>query len=120
MEPYLNHPFELLFDLTRFNEGCELPIHWLNQFFQLVFSEMNDHLVILHLFNPNFHMQSYIRKLPRILTNKLVKRTRFAHTIGELANHISLSEMRLPKDTRKLLFFLFCYTVFSTNFYYTH
>lgn len=104
MEPYLNHPFELLFDLTRFNEGCELPIHWLNQFFQLVFSEMNDHLVLLHLFNPNFHMQSYIRKLPRILTNKLVKRTRFAHTIGELANHISLSEMRLPKDTRKLLF----------------
>jgi hypothetical protein len=78
-----------------------MPIHWLNQFFQLVFSEMNDYLVLLHLFNPNFHMQSYIRKLPRILTNKLVKRTRFAHTIAALTNHIALSEIQLPKDTCK-------------------
>jgi hypothetical protein len=101
MEPYLNHPFELLFDLTRFNEDCEIPIHWLNQFFQLVFSEMNDYLVLLHLFNPNFYMQRYIRKLPRILTNKLVKRTKFAITIKELTNSIALSEIRLPKETCK-------------------
>lgn len=101
MEPYLNHPFELLFDLTRFSEECEIPIHWLNQFFQLVFSEMNDYLVSLHLFNPNFHMQRYIRKLPRILTNKLVKRTKFAITIKELSASIALSEIRLPKETCK-------------------
>jgi neurofibromin 1 len=101
MEPYLNHPFELLFDLSRFTEDCEIPIHWLNQFFQLVFSEMNDYLVTLILYNPNFHMQRYIRKLPRILTNKLVKRTRFAITIKELTNHIAPSEIRLPKDTCK-------------------
>lgn len=101
MEPYLNHPFELLFDLSRFTEDIEVPIHWLNQFFQLVFSEMNDYLVMLHLFNPNFHMQRYIRKLPRVLTNKLVKRTRFAITINELSNYIALSEIRLPKETCK-------------------
>lgn len=101
MEPYLNHPFELLFDLSRFTEDIEIPIHWLNQFFQLVFSEMDDYLVILHFFNPNFHMQHYIRKLPRVLTNKLVKRTRFAITINELSNFIALSEIRLPKETCK-------------------
>ncbi|GAA5815422.1 hypothetical protein MFLAVUS_008930 [Mucor flavus] len=99
MEPYLNRPFELLFDLTRFCEDVEIPIHWLNQFFQLVFSEMNDYLVTLHLFNPNFHMQRYIRKLPRLLTNKLVKRTKFAITITELSSFIALSEIRLPKDS---------------------
>ncbi|KAL7314719.1 hypothetical protein PS15m_006255 [Mucor circinelloides] len=102
MEPYLNHPFELLFDLSRFTEDIEVPIHWLNQFFQLVFSEMNDYLVMLHLFNPNFHMQRYIRKLPRVLTNKLVKRTRFATTINELSNFIALSEIRLPKETYEI------------------
>ncbi|RCI06233.1 Ras GTPase activating protein ira2, partial [Rhizopus stolonifer] len=93
MEPHLNQPFELLFDLSRFTESCELPIHWLNQFFQLIFSEMNDYLVAMHMFNPNFHMQRYIRKLPRILTNKLVKRTRFATTVNELAQYISLPEI---------------------------
>lgn len=101
MEPYLNQPFELLFDLTRFCEDNEIPIHWLNQFFQLVFSEMSDYLITLHLFNPNFHMQRYIRKLPRILTNKLVKRTKFANTITELSNYIAPSEIRLPKDSCK-------------------
>ncbi|KAI9476341.1 MAG: hypothetical protein EXX96DRAFT_507481 [Benjaminiella poitrasii] len=102
MEPYLNHPFELLFDLSRFSEDIEIPIHWLNQFFQLVFSEMNDYLVALHLFNPNFYMQQYVRKLPRILTNKLVKRTRFAITINELSQYIALSEIRLPKETYEI------------------
>lgn len=102
MEPHLNHPFELLFDLTRGGAHCEIPVHWLNQFFQLVFTEMNDHLVYLHLFNPNFHLQRYIRKFPRILTNKLVKRTRSAISISELSNSIALSEIRLPKDSCKL------------------
>lgn len=101
MEPHLNHPFELLFDLTRFSEEIEIPIHWMNQFFQLIFSEMNDFLVILHLYNPNFHMQRYVRKLPRIITNKLVKRARFASSISELSNYIAPSEIRLPKETCK-------------------
>ncbi|KAG1058680.1 hypothetical protein G6F42_028579 [Rhizopus arrhizus] len=57
---------------------------------------------MLHLFNPNFHMQRYIRKLPRVLTNKLVKRTRFATTINELSNFIALSEIRLPKETYEI------------------
>lgn len=97
----MNHPFELLFDLTRFSEEIEIPIHWMNQFFQLIFSEMNDFLVILHLYNPNFHMQRYVRKLPRIITNKLVKRARFASSISELSNYIAPSEIRLPKETCK-------------------
>lgn len=101
MEPHLNHPFELLFDFTRFSEDCEIPIHWMNQFFQLIFSEMNDYLVMLHLFNPNFHMQRYVRKLPRIITNKLVKRARFACSINELSNFIAPSEIYLPKETCK-------------------
>lgn len=102
MEPYLNHPFELLFDYTRAGTHCEIPVHWLNQFFQLVFTEMNDHLVHLHLFNPNFYLQRYIRKFPRVLTNKLVKRTRPANNISELSISIALSEIRLPKDSCKL------------------
>ncbi|KAG0184581.1 Ras GTPase activating protein ira2 [Apophysomyces sp. BC1034] len=99
MEPYLSHPFELLFDLTQFSLACEIPIHWLTQFFQLVFTEMNDYLVTLHLYNPNSHLQRYIRKLPRAITNKLVKRTHFSLSLAELYERISPSEVRLPKET---------------------
>ncbi|KAF7721136.1 Ras GTPase activating protein ira2, partial [Apophysomyces ossiformis] len=99
MEPYLSHPFELLFDLTQFSAACEIPIHWLTQFFQLVFTEMNDYLVTLHLYNPNSHLQRYIRKLPRAITNKLVKRTHFSLSLAELYERISPSEVRLPKET---------------------
>lgn len=101
MEPCLSQPFELLFDLSRFSEGIEIPIHWLNQFFQLIFNELNDYLTALHLYNPNFYLQRYIRKLPRVLTNKLVKRTRFSIAINELSQYIAPSEIRLPKETCK-------------------
>ncbi|RCH77694.1 Neurofibromin 1, partial [Rhizopus azygosporus] len=30
LEPCLSQPFELVFDLSRFSEGIEIPIHWLN------------------------------------------------------------------------------------------
>ncbi|KAI8394136.1 uncharacterized protein BYT42DRAFT_553510 [Radiomyces spectabilis] len=102
MEPYLNNPFELLFDITRFSGKSEIPIHWLNQFFRLVFSEMNDYLVALHIFNPNTHLQQYIRKLPLILTNKLVKRTRFSLTLADLQKLIAPAEIHLPKETMDL------------------
>lgn len=101
MEPYLNNPFELLFDTTEFSSTRAIPIHWLTQFFQLVFSEMNDYLVSLHLYNPNTYLQRYIRKLPRAIVNKLVKRTHFSSNLVELNEHIATSMMKLPKETRK-------------------
>ncbi len=102
MEPHLNNPFELLFDITEFSSTRCIPIHWLTQFFQLVFSEMNDYLVSLHLYNPNSYLQRYVRKLPRAIINKLVKRTHFSTSLGELSEHISPSEIRLPKETSKV------------------
>lgn len=101
MEPYLNNPFELLFDTTEFSSTRAIPIHWLTQFFQLVFSEMNDYLVSLHLYNPNTYLQRYIRKLPRAIVNKLVKRTHFSSNLVELNEHIATSMVKLPKETRK-------------------
>lgn len=101
MEPSLNRPFELVFDLTRFSEDCELPLHWFNQLFTLIFNEMNDYMVALHIFNPNFHMQRYARSMPREFSNKLVKRLKFSSTISELSQHIAPSEIQLPKDTCK-------------------
>ena len=97
MEPHLNYPFELLFDTTEFSATHGVPIHWLTQFFQLVFNEMNDYLVALHLYNPNSYLQRYIRKLPRQIINKLVKRTHFSTSLGELSEYISPAEIRLPK-----------------------
>ncbi|KAG0178831.1 Ras GTPase activating protein ira2 [Apophysomyces sp. BC1021] len=95
MEPYLNAPFELLFDVTRFNAASEIPL----QFFQLLFSEMNDCLAAFHLYNPNTHMQRHIKRLPRIITNKLVKRTHFALSVAELHEYIAPTEVHLPKST---------------------
>lgn len=112
MEPYLNNPFELLFDCTEFSSSRCLPIHWLTQFFQLVFSEMNDYLVSLHLYNPNTYLQKYIRKLPRAIVNKLIKRTHFSTSLVELSEHISPSEIRLPKEASKCITRNFCSCVF--------
>lgn len=101
MEPYLNNPFELLFDTTEFNSSRSLPAHWISQFFQLVFNEMNDYLVSLHLYNPNTYLQRYIRKLPRAIINKLVKRSHFSTSIAELSEYIAPSNIKLPKETCK-------------------
>jgi neurofibromin 1 len=103
MEPYLNNPFEILFDTTEFSSTRAIPIHWLTQFFQLVFSEMNDYLVSLHLYNPNTYLQRYIRRLPRAIVNKLVKRTHFSSTLVELNEHIATSMIKLPKETGKFI-----------------
>ncbi|KAI8370897.1 hypothetical protein EDC96DRAFT_502763 [Choanephora cucurbitarum] len=99
MEPCLSQPFELLLDASCLSEDNEIPLHWMNQFYQLIFNEMNDNLVMTHVFNPNFYWQKYVRKLPRVLTNRLVKRTRFSNKISDLAKHIALPEIRLPNDT---------------------
>lgn len=101
MEPSLNTPFEILFDVTQFNPTNEIPVHWMNQFFQLIFSEMNDYLVTLYLYNPNAHLQRYIARLPRLLTNKLVKRSVFGVTLSEIHERIAPSELALPKETGK-------------------
>jgi neurofibromin 1 len=102
MEPHLNNPFELVFDLTDFSELHSIPVHWMSQFFQLVFKEMNDYMVSLHLYNPNSYLQKYLRKLPRAIINKLVKRAHFSISIAELSEHISPSMIKLPKETGEL------------------
>jgi neurofibromin 1 len=105
MEPYLNQPFELFFDVTAMASDCELPINWLNQFFQLAFSERSDNMVSLYLLNAGFFSQRYARKLPRLLTNKLVKRCRLGISTREFHTWISSSELRLPKETCKYIDF---------------
>ncbi|KAI7858100.1 hypothetical protein BDC45DRAFT_434174 [Circinella umbellata] len=99
MEPYLSRPFELLFDCTALNPFNEIPVHWLNQFFQLIFSEMNDYLIALYIYNPSNYLQRYIARLPRLLVNKLVKRAHFATTLADLHERIAPSEIHLPKET---------------------
>ncbi|KAI9489055.1 hypothetical protein BDB00DRAFT_771458 [Zychaea mexicana] len=99
MEPYLNRPFELMFDLTGLNPFNEIPVHWLNQFFQLIFSEMNDYLVAIYMYNPSNYLQRYVARLPRLLINKLIKRVHFATTLADLHERIAPSEIHLPKET---------------------
>jgi hypothetical protein len=105
MEPHLNNPFEMLIDATEFSSTHAIPIHWIIQFFQLVFSEMNDYLVALHLYNTNTYLQLYIGKLPRVIINKLVKRTHFSNSLADLSEHIALTEIRLPKDTSNFILY---------------
>ncbi|KAI7863048.1 uncharacterized protein EV154DRAFT_489125 [Mucor mucedo] len=64
----------------------ELLIYYMLRFFQLVFTQMDDLWWNPHLFNPNFHLQRYIRKFPEVVTNDLVTRTRSVVSISELNN----------------------------------
>ncbi|ORZ22469.1 hypothetical protein BCR42DRAFT_406243 [Absidia repens] len=102
MEPFLDKPFDFVFDTTRMNPVNEIPVHWMNTLFQLVFHEMNENLVNLHIFNPNSHLQRYIRKIPLKITNRLLKKTRFAITVAQLHENIAPSEVRLPKSSVEL------------------
>ncbi|KAI8335906.1 hypothetical protein BC941DRAFT_429713 [Chlamydoabsidia padenii] len=97
MEPYLDKPFDIILDATRMNPVNEIPVHWINTLFQLIFQEMNDNLTHLYIFNPNSHLQRYIRKIPLKITNRLLKKTRFAITVAQLQEGIAPSEIRLPK-----------------------
>ncbi|KAI8363872.1 hypothetical protein EDC96DRAFT_558843 [Choanephora cucurbitarum] len=99
MEPYLNQPFEFLFDLTEFTSSRSIPINFFTQFFQLVLSEMNDYLVTLHLYNPTIFMAKRIRQLPRDIVNKLVKRAKFHTSLAELSEVIAPNQIKLPKQT---------------------
>ncbi|KAI9265605.1 hypothetical protein BY458DRAFT_438052 [Sporodiniella umbellata] len=99
MESCLNRPFEFVVDLTRFSEGRELTLHWCSEIFQLTQNEYSDSMVAIHFFNPNFYLQRSIRKLPRTITNKMVKKIRFSNSTSALAQYIAPSEIQLPKET---------------------
>ncbi|CAO3592087.1 unnamed protein product [Absidia cylindrospora] len=102
MEPYLDNPFEFLFDLTYLDTGCEIPVNWLSLFFQLIANKVNDYLVCINMYNPNTQLRSYMRRFPRAILNKLVKRISFALTLSDLYERISPSELRIPKYTAEI------------------
>ncbi|CEP19674.1 hypothetical protein [Parasitella parasitica] len=102
MEPYLNVPYEILFDVTEFSPTRAIPIHWLSKFFQLIFSDISDYLVSIHIYNPNTYLQRHFREMPRGLVNKLVKRIHFYSNLVELNESIATSMVKLPKETLDL------------------
>ncbi|CEI98406.1 hypothetical protein RMCBS344292_12515 [Rhizopus microsporus] len=102
MEPYLNSPFEVLVDATGFTLANALPIHWITQIFYMMFNEINDYLVALHIYNPSTHLQRHLSKLPRPIVNRIIKRLHFYSNLDELYENFSLSEFKLSKMTLDL------------------
>lgn len=94
-----NRLYELLIDLTQFNRGNEIPAQWLHQLVQLLTDEKSDNLAACHFYNPNSYLRTFIKKLARPISHKFSKRVTFAVTLAELHEHISSSEVRLPKST---------------------
>lgn len=101
MEPYLNSPFEVLIDATGFTLANAIPIHWITQLFHMIFNEMNDYLVAVHIYNPSTHLQRHLSKLPRPIVNRIIKRLHFYSNLNELYESFSLSEFKLSKMTCK-------------------
>ncbi|RCI02984.1 Ras GTPase activating protein ira2, partial [Rhizopus stolonifer] len=102
MEPYLNAPFELMYDTTGFTLDNAIPIHWLDQLFSMIFNDMNDYLVAVHILNPTTHLLRHMLKLPRSLLNKVVKRLHVYSSLSELSEAIEISEFRFSKATVNL------------------
>ncbi|KAI8137099.1 hypothetical protein BJV82DRAFT_547510 [Fennellomyces sp. T-0311] len=93
---------ELVLDLTQFGASNEIPSQWISQLLQLLPFDMYDNVAMIHIYNPNSYLRKYIKKLPRPVTHKITKRISFAVTLVELQEHISPSEIRLPKSTTSL------------------
>lgn len=109
MDPYLNSPFEVLIDATGFTLANAIPIYWISQLFRMIFNEMNDYLVAIHIYNPSTHLQRHLSKLPRHIVNKIIKKLYFYSNLNELYENFSLSEFKLSKMTCKqssTLFFI--------------
>jgi hypothetical protein len=102
MERSLQKPVELLFDVTQFGPGNEIPNQWLNQLLQLLPHDVSENIATIYIYNANSHLRKYAKKLPRPLTHKVGKRIVFAVTLAELHEHIAPTEVRLPKSTGKL------------------
>ncbi|KAI8328834.1 hypothetical protein BC941DRAFT_216115 [Chlamydoabsidia padenii] len=102
MEPYLENPFELLFDMTYLDTSSEIPVHWLTLFFQLVGNRVQDNLARVSIYNPNTQLRSFLRRFPTVVMNKLAKVVTFALTLSDIYERIAPTELRLPKYTMEL------------------
>ncbi|KAI9259080.1 hypothetical protein BY458DRAFT_479034 [Sporodiniella umbellata] len=102
MEPYLDAPFELMYDTTGFTLDNAIPINWLDQLFSMIFNNMNDYLVAVHILNPTTHLLRHMLKLPRPLLNKVVKRLHIYSNLSEAGEAIEISEFKFAKATLNL------------------
>ncbi|KAI8972992.1 hypothetical protein BDB01DRAFT_839035 [Pilobolus umbonatus] len=102
MERASNKSFEVVMDMTMFSSENELPLQWFTQILQLIPVDSVDNVANIIIYNPNSHLQKYLKKLPRPLTHKISKKLTFAVTLAEIYEFINPNEIRLPKSTTSL------------------
>ena len=98
----MNKPFELLVDLTQFTHANEVQIQWMQTFAQTLPYEATDNMAVLYLYNVNTAFKKFSKKLSRLLSNKIGKKTICLNNLSELHEHIAHGDVRLPKSTSKL------------------
>ncbi|KAI9026450.1 hypothetical protein CLU79DRAFT_741805 [Phycomyces nitens] len=99
MERLGNKSFELVIDLTQFNQANEIPNQWVNQLLQVLPFGVSDRVENIIVMNPNSHLRKYMKKLLNPVHHKIVKKMTLVVSMADLHEYIAPSEVRLPKST---------------------
>ncbi|OZJ04004.1 hypothetical protein BZG36_03619, partial [Bifiguratus adelaidae] len=99
LEPMRGKSFDLCFDMSQFDVENEIPNQWINQLVQLIPSDLVDNITTVYIFNVNFNLRRYVKRLSRPLSHKVLKRIVFATTIAELSDYIAPNDILLPNTT---------------------
>src|SRR4051794_41814064 len=103
----MGQPYELLVDLTMFGPANEIQLQWAQQFMHILPFDAIENLSALYFYNTNTAFKKFSKKLGRLLSSKITRKTIFLCNLNELHDYISPAEVRLPKSTSIFFFFFF-------------
>ncbi|CAJ0643714.1 10011_t:CDS:10 [Entrophospora sp. SA101] len=98
----MNRPFEILFDLTQFGLSNEIQSQWVQQFIQILPSDVIENLATLYFYNTNSPFKKFCKKLAYPITNKLARKIVFCCSLNDLHEYILPTEVQLPSTTTQL------------------
>ncbi|RKO91665.1 hypothetical protein BDK51DRAFT_19343, partial [Blyttiomyces helicus] len=99
LKPHMTKPFDLVVDATQFSGENEWPLDWLQRFEKLLPVDVGANFHTLFIYNANTVLRKYAKRASRLFGSKIAKRTLFLASLQEFGEHISASDLRLPKST---------------------
>src|ERR1044072_6813103 len=105
----MGQPYELFVDVTMFGAANEIQLQWAQQFMHILPFDAIENLSALYFYNTNTAFKKFSKKLGRLLSNKITRKTIFLCNLNDLHEYISPSEVRLPKSTSIYLYIYIYY-----------
>ncbi|KAL0094889.1 hypothetical protein F4703DRAFT_1902562 [Phycomyces blakesleeanus] len=100
-----NKSFELVIDMTQFNQTNEIPNQWVSQLLQVLPSGVSDRIENIIIMNPNSHLRKYMKKLLNPVTHKIIKKLVLIVSMVDFHEYISPPEVLGLETVPSAMFF---------------